>query len=573
MNVLIVDDDEIALEALSHTLVTAGHEPVLARNGAEVLDKLHTGSVRMVITDWIMPGMDGLELCRRIRESDFDAYVYIILLTGRDGSDGIVEGLSAGADDFIAKPFDPMELRVRVQAGERILALETRTSAAEAASRSKSQFLANMSHEIRTPMTSILGYAEELDGSGLSASERREAIEAIQRNGTHLLGIINDILDLSKIEAGQLECEQIDYSPCKILAHLGSAMGARAQSAGIDFTIECAGPLPQVVRGDPTRVQQIIINLVGNAIKFTKCGGVRLLAQLERLASADGRLHFDVVDTGVGMTEEQAAQVFKPFAQADTSMTRKYGGTGLGLTICRQLAELLGGEIIIVRTQPSVGTHIRASFPTGSLEGVTMVDCPNEAAAVDEGPCLSEAAAAERQLACRILLAEDGPDNQRIITHILRKAGAEVTVVENGQIALESALAAQAENRPFDVVLMDMQMPVMDGYQATTLLRQRGYTGTIIALTAHAMSHDRQKCLNAGCDDYTTKPIKRHELLKLVGRKPRRKIDSHDVRCPCRPTAPGGDSGTDAGASADGSNDATMAGFTGEAKLTDELER
>jgi signal transduction histidine kinase len=557
----------MALDVLEHALVSAGHDVLPVRTAADAMQLLCREESRLVITDWVMPGMDGIELCRQIRQASFDAYVYVILLTSRSDVEDLAEALEAGADDFVSKPFHPMALQARVRAAERILALETRTSAAEAANRAKSEFLANMSHEIRTPMTAILGFAENLGDRQISEDERREAIETIQRNGTHLLSIINDILDLSKIEAGQLECEQIDYSPCQLLIDLDSAMGARARNAGLDFAIECAEPLPRVVRGDPTRVRQIVINLVGNAIKFTQRGGVRLLPRLERHGPANAWLHFDVIDTGIGMTGEQAAHVFQPFAQADTSMTRKYGGTGLGLTICKQLAELLGGEVNIVRTQPGVGTHIRVSFPTGPLDGVSMVDCPKATAIVEGEPRQNETTEAEGRLARRILLAEDGPDNQRIIAHVLRKAGAEVTVVENGQVALESALDAQAENRSFDVILMDMQMPVMDGYQATGLLRQRGYAGQIIALTAHAMLQDRQKCLDAGCDNFATKPIKRHELLELLGRRTLRKVEPH-ARCPSRRKVSGGDSATGEGVSAGGSTHGTFVGSTRGTGLT-----
>ena len=516
MKILAVDDDDFALSVLSHALVQAGHEPIAVHSGREALELLRQGVSRMVVSDWVMPEMDGLELCQRIRNEAFDAYVYVILLTSQDTTSDLVQGLSAGADDFITKPFDPVELRVRVQAGERILSLETRTSAAEAANRAKTEFLANMSHEIRTPMTAILGFAETLEESELSEEERRDALEAIRRNGEHLLAIINDILDLSKIEADQVTCETIRYSPCELLADVASMMGTRARSVGLEFVVEHAGPVPRALQGDPTRLRQILVNLVGNAIKFTKRGQVHLVSRCEQCPANDSWLHLDVIDTGIGMTPDQVACVFQPFVQADTSMARKYGGTGLGLTICKRLAQLMHGDIVIVDTKPGVGTHVRLSIPTGSLNDVELVSCRESPVIVTAEPEQAKSGGSDGALACRILLAEDGPDNRRIIAHILRKAGAEVTVVEHGQAAAEAATAAATSGNPFDVILMDMQMPVMDGYEATARLRAQGYDGTIVALTAHAMAQDRHKCLAAGCNDYSTKPVKRNELLDLI---------------------------------------------------------
>ena len=439
MRILAVDDDDFALSVLSHALMQAGHEPIALHSGREALELLHQGVSRMVLSDWVMPEMDGLELCQRIRNEAFDAYVYVILLTSKDTTSDLVQGLSAGADDFITKPFDPVELRVRVQAGERILSLETRTSAAEAANRAKSEFLANMSHEICTPMTAILGFAETLEETELSEQERRDALEAIRRNGAHLLAIINDILDLSKIEADQVTCETIRYSPCELLADVASMMGARARVVGLEFVVEHAGLVPRALQGDPTRVRQILVNLVGNAIKFTKRGQVRLVSRCERRPANDGWLHLDVIDTGIGMTPDQAARVFRPFVQADTSMAREYGGTGLGLTICKRLAQLMHGDIVIVDTKPGAGTHVRLSIPTGPLNDVELVSCRGSPVIVTAEPDQVKSGGSDGALACRILLAEDGPDNQRIIAHVLRKAGAEVTIVEHGQAAVEAA--------------------------------------------------------------------------------------------------------------------------------------
>jgi CheY-like chemotaxis protein len=295
--------------------------------------------------------------------------------------------------------------------------------------------------------------------------------------------------------------------------------------------------VPETIHTDPTRLRQILINLIINAVKFTHAGGVRLVISF--VDDADEPLmQFDVVDTGVGMTDEQLPELFKPFTQGDASTTRKSGGTGLGLSIARQLAQLLGGDIALVETKPGVGTRFRITIATGPLDGVKMIDDPAPLTVVaadrTEAAIPAYVGTAGPALAgARILLAEDGPDNQRLIAFILKKAGAEVTVVDNGKLAVEKALAArptagidprgsaQAEacgSTGFDVILMDMQMPVMDGYEATRVLRRQGYTGPIIALTAYAMEGDRENCIEAGSDDYAAKPISQATLIDIVGK-------------------------------------------------------
>ncbi|MGO8749234.1 MAG: ATP-binding protein [Thermoguttaceae bacterium] len=392
---------------------------------------------------------------------------------------------------------------------------------AEAANRAKSDFLANMSHEIRTPMTAILGYADILAGSSLQR-EQQEAVDTIQRNGDHLLALINDILDLSKIESGKLQVEHLPVSPVAIFDDVVSLMRVRAEARRLPLKLEYDGPIPQTIQIDPTRLRQILVNLVGNAVKFTEIGEVKIAVRLVDRDTTEPKLRIEVIDMGVGMSPQQLERLFQPFQQADASTTRKFGGTGLGLVISKRLAELLGGNIT-ASSVPGKGSIFTLTIATGPLEGAALVDQPAEAVAqIATKP--KPATAAHARLDCRILLAEDGPDNQRLIAFVLRKAGAEVQIVENGQMAMEKALAAHPEwgrrsddpKEPFDVILMDMQMPVMDGYEATRQLRRHGYTGPIVALTAHAMKDDLQKCLDAGCDDYLTKPIVREQFLHTV---------------------------------------------------------
>jgi signal transduction histidine kinase/ActR/RegA family two-component response regulator len=385
--------------------------------------------------------------------------------------------------------------------------------AAEAANRAKSDFLANMSHEIRTPMTAILGFTEALAEQDLPAAEKLDALRTVQRNGEHLLGIINDILDISKIEAGKLDVERLHCALPQLLAEVESLMRIRASAKGIGLLFELDGQVPEVIETDPVRLRQILINLIGNAIKFTERGEVRVVAR--RRSGDPPAIEFEVIDTGVGIPRDQLGHLFQPFTQADESMTRRHGGTGLGLCISKRLALLLGGDIT-VQSELGRGSRFTAWVASGATEGVAMLQSMHGLRESASGtPAEPDPLVL---LSVRVLLAEDGIDNQRLIVRVLRNAGAEVTVVDNGADAVDAALRAAQDATPFDVILMDMQMPGTDGYTAARTLRRAGYDRPIIALTAHAMSGDRERCLAAGCDEYATKPLDRRALLRLIRR-------------------------------------------------------
>ncbi|MBL8828692.1 MAG: response regulator [Planctomycetaceae bacterium] len=384
---------------------------------------------------------------------------------------------------------------------------------AQSATRAKSEFLANMSHEIRTPMTAILGYTDLLlqDEAFVGRNPAQVAnLETVRRNGQHLLELINDLLDLSKIEANRMQVEWLPTAPLKVVHEVYELIKVRAVEKQLDFQVHFESVVPESFPSDPTRLKQILINLVGNAIKFTMQGQVTLSVRY-RLIDEVGWLEFAVRDSGIGMSPDQLENLFQPFGQADASTTRRFGGTGLGLTISKRFAEMLGGSIL-VESELGRGTTFQVSLPVGEHQQVRLVDATLPAEPIAAAP----AKPALPRIEARILLAEDGPDNQRLISTVLRKAGATVTVVENGQLACEAALAAWHGGSPFDVILMDMLMPVMDGYAATSYLREHDYPGPIIALTANAMSGDREKCLAAGCTDYATKPIQREQLLRTI---------------------------------------------------------
>jgi PAS domain S-box-containing protein len=386
-------------------------------------------------------------------------------------------------------------------------ALIRATREAETANRSKSEFLANMSHEIRTPMSAILGFADMLLHRSPEECAQAGCVQIIQRNALHLLELINEILDLSKVEAGQMKVERVSCDLPALLSEIVSLMRPRAAEKGLVFEVTFQGPIPSVIQTDPLRLRQILVNLLGNSVKFTQSGTIELRVADEGVGGPDILLRVDVIDSGIGMTPEMMGRLFIPFTQGDASITRKFGGTGLGLTISRQLATLLRGDVTVL-SQPGVGSTFTLKIDGGPSAGVERLEGLTEASL----PATADQKAETKiHLRGQILLVEDGADNQRLLRMQLGNAGASVTSALDGQIAVHLATT-----RTFDLILMDMQMPVMDGYAATTELRRRGLTLPIIALTAYAMSEDRDKCLAAGCSGYLSKPVDEEKLLKTV---------------------------------------------------------
>lgn len=394
---------------------------------------------------------------------------------------------------------------------ERKRAEQELKSAHEAANRAKSEFLANMSHEIRTPLTAILGYADLLgddDRMDQSPKNRNEILNTIQNAGTHLLTVINDILDLSKIEADRLTVEKVDTPLANILCEVERLMLQTATGKGVVLSLAFSSPVPDRILSDPTRLRQILMNLLGNAIKFTEAGTVKITAGAED-QNGQSHLVIDIADTGSGMTPEQVQGLFKAFCQADSALTRRHGGTGLGLVISRRLARIMGGDVTLLYSELGKGSCFRIVLPIEHVEGSTMLQSPIPIKLKDETKPLAETL----KLSGRILLAEDGLDNQRLIAFMLRKAGATIETADNGQIALDIFNHAKATGNPFDMLLTDIQMPEMDGYMLASTLRDLDSTLPILALTAHAMPEDRKKCIDAGCDDYITKPINKENLI------------------------------------------------------------
>ena len=387
----------------------------------------------------------------------------------------------------------------------------------KAASAAKSEFLANMSHEIRTPMTAILGFSEllaiEVRDSSNSAI-KTEYIETIQRNGDHLLELINDILDISKIEADKVVLERLDISLLELLQEVVKTLQFKAKTKGIELNIKFDPEAPKYIHSDPSRLRQILINLIGNAIKFTEQGSVTVQANLDK---QEGNLLIAVVDTGIGLTDKQIDKLFNAFEQADASTTRKYGGTGLGLRISKRLSQLLGGDIF-VESEFGRGSTFTLLLNKSCYETTTIGS--NDVTEQTKKPkSTSTGSSAMSLTGLRILLVEDGPDNQRLISYILRKAGATVEVAENGKVAVCMLTRDGTVDgellfpQPFSLIVSDILMPEIDGYFLAKILLAKGSRLPMVALTANAMSDDAQKCLNSGFSAYTSKPIDKDKLI------------------------------------------------------------
>ncbi|HED64297.1 MAG TPA: hybrid sensor histidine kinase/response regulator [Planctomycetes bacterium] len=531
-NAFFGGEDEDASSGIEFELTTAsqGEEGVaLLRSAVEA-----GAPFALAFVDVRMPpGIDGVQAIRELWNIDPDLQVVICTAYSDYSFDEIIDSL--GHSDrllILKKPFDPVEVRQLAGAltekwnmsraiQAKIAELEEANVRADSANRAKSEFLANVSHEIRTPMNAMLGYLSLLCDPGATQEERERYGQTIKRSGDHLLAILNDILDVSQIEASRLVINRTDLSPFEVVHEVMRLMRPQAAEKDLEFELRVEGAIPEVIESDRVRLRQILMNLIGNAIKFTEEGFVRVVLELDPCTGAEHRyLKVSVEDSGIGVPENFESTIFDPFSQVDGSLTRRYGGTGLGLTIAGRLAVLLGGGIKVARREEG-GSVFTLDLYAGQLGPVMMREYDEAECSLERGPTEEHPKELEEgpvRLEGRVLVAEDVKFNQTLIKAFLRRAGADVHVVGNGAEALESVREAEERGEPFDIVVMDMQMPVLDGYEATRRLRASGYSRPIIALTAHAMVGDREKCMEAGCDDYATKPLDQGGLVRACRR-------------------------------------------------------
>jgi two-component system, sensor histidine kinase len=520
-NILIVDDYQENIDALSGLIAADDVRIFTALNADDALDLLVRYDFGLAIFDVQMPVMDGFELARLARGVKRHRHLPIIFVTAQQETQRVLfEGYESGAVDLLFKPLDPHMVRTKVRVFVELNQQRTRLQdqveelqrlrvEADSANVAKGQFLANMSHEIRTPLAAVMGFADLIIGESLSEKERAEFSDAIKRNGNLLLKLIDDILDLSKIEANQVEYEKGEFDLNELLSDVESTLSFKARSKGVSLELNRPRQALPVYKSDSLRIKQVLLNIIGNAIKFSERGTVKVDTSIQQNGGTDS-VRFLIADNGIGMTAEQIRKIFRPFGQADSSTVRQFGGSGLGLVISRQIARGLGGDVRLIHSQPGEGSVFEVAFK--------MERSAKRAALNQLEERTDESADLSHLQDKRVLAVDDSEDNLTLIQMFLRGTGVELTTAESGMRALE--LSAKT---PFDLILMDIQMPEMDGHETTRRLRQSGVTAPILALTAHAIRTEHDRCLAAGCNAVLTKPVKHQTLLASIARHLRQK--------------------------------------------------
>ena len=501
---LIVDDLEENLLALEALLRDDPIEVVKARSGFEALELLLSGEFALALIDVQMPEMDGFELAELMRGAEKTRDIPIIFVTaGLRDRERVFKGYESGAVDFLYKPLDPhivrSKIRVFSELYQKRIELQEARDRAERTSVLKTQFLANMSHEIRTPMNAILGFADLLSDLMAKEDPKFRYVSRIRENGDLLLRIIDDILDFSKLESGNFQVESEPFSIAQTIDETLGLLKALADKKGLKLRSSIAPGTPEAVTSDPLRLRQVLINLIGNSIKFTQSGHVEVRIRHQK----PFHLVVEVEDTGIGMSSDESQGIFQPFRQADGSISRRFGGTGLGLSLSKRLAMAMGGDLSLMRSAPGEGSlfALTVRAPAVAAFSPVIIGSKSKSAQSSDGELNGK----------RILLAEDSYDNIDLISVYLERSGAELEVAHTGAEAYEAAMA-----KSYDLILMDVQMPIMDGLEATRRLREAGCPTPIIALTAHALKEEQDKSLAAGCVAHLTKPINRELLLSSL---------------------------------------------------------
>ena len=504
--VLVVDD-----EPMNRALMMAIFEDVddlelaYAASGEEALTTATAFHPDLVLLDIMMPGIDGYEVCRRLRSDPRHRYIKILLVSAKAMPEERMVGYRAGADDYVVKPVDDEELLAKVRVFLRLgyteeVAEDLRVAhqRVEEASKAKDAFVAMMSHEVRTPMNGILGSLEMLGRTPLAA-EQVELVHLMQRSVGALLRIVNDVLDFAKVESGRLELEHTPFDLQALLDEVAGLERGAAEAKGIRIATIVEPTIPKAVVGDPHRLRQVLLNLMDNGIKFTSQGSVTLRCEP---GGEPDRVRIAVTDTGIGIPKRTVASLFDAFVQADSGTARRYGGTGLGLAICKRLVELMGGTILVDSTEGK-GTTFRFECQLPAAPPTREGDRPNEAKV-------------DVRLRANVLVVDDNEANRLVARKMMQHLGCEVTTVPSGRQAIEAL-----RKRTFDVVMMDCSMPEMDGFETTRRLREmpgKAAAVPIVAMTAYAMPGDRARCLEGGMNDYLSKPISVAELAAVLMR-------------------------------------------------------
>jgi signal transduction histidine kinase len=506
--ILIVDDTPGNLDLLVDLLEKHDYDVRVARCGRRALAAAAAAPPDLVMLDINMPEMDGYEVCRRLKAAEATREIPVIFLSVNDEAMDKVLGFRAGGADYVTKPFQPEEVLARVDHQVRLARLQrdlvAEREAAFEASRAKSVFLANMSHELRTPLNGILGYVQLMERDESLTEAQRENLGVIMRSGEHLLALINDVLSISKIEAGQATLNERTFDLARLLQGLEEMFRVRAEAQGLHLIFDLAPTLPRHASGDDGKLRQILINLLGNAFKFTDSGGVALRAGWE-----EGIARFEVEDTGHGIAPDELGRIFEPFVQTEAGV-RSGEGTGLGLTITHNFVELMGGRI-----------EVRSEVGKGTAFGFNVL-LP-AAAPVAHAATRRVVGLEPDEPAYRVLVADDKDANRRVLVELLPALGFEVREAATGREAVD----VWAEWRP-DLIFMDMHMPEMDGYDATREIRRSETvpgavtTGSpaapvkIVALSASVFERDRKGILESGCDDFVGKPFRQEVIFEKL---------------------------------------------------------
>ena len=511
IKVVIVDDDHedfLLTKELLEDVDPELYETFWVSDFSAAVAEIKKQEADVYLIDYNLGAKTGLDILKDLKPFGFCRPM--ILLTGMSDREIDLAAMEEGAADFLRKDQLSAEIlersiRYSIKGADDLMRIKSAEKAniekkiAEAANSTKSRFLAHMSHEIRTPLTAMLGFAELAKDPVYSINERAEFLDIIKRSGDHLLRVINDILDLSKVENGNFEIESSDLNIREIISDVIALIDPAAQAKGLEIRMKIDENLPKVIKSDSRLLRQILFNLVGNAVKFTSIGEIRIQTEP---SSSKSTFTISISDTGIGIKPDEQTKLFQPFSQANASLNRKFGGTGLGLDLSRKLARLLGGDVVLAHSTPGVGSTFKLNLPFESRALYSSVLC---------GPVKTPITHHQSTVNMVILVADDAADNQLLIKYFLKGTGIEPSFVNNGIEAV-----AKAKSNEFDAILMDIQMPEMDGYEATGILRKHGYLKPIIALTAHTFKEEMEKALLSGFTDFVSKPISKQLLIQAL---------------------------------------------------------